>query len=89
MGALQEQCVHLATEPSLQPVIGFRNIYFIFMCMYVCIIYMHHVYAAAHRGQRVLDPLGGIREGFEMPDVSAGYGTWVWNLALSKSCDWN
>lgn len=52
------------------------------MCMYVCIIYMHHVYAAAHRGQRVLDPLGGVRRGCEMPDVGARYGTWVWNLGL-------
>lgn len=46
------------------------------MCMYVYIIYMHHVYAAGHRGQRVFDPLGGVRGGSEMPDVGAGYGTW-------------
>lgn len=37
---------------------------------------MHHVYAAAHRGQRVFDPLGGVRGGSEIPDVGAGYGTW-------------
>lgn len=38
---------------------------------------------------RGLDPLGGVRGGCETLDVGAGYGTWVWNLALSKSCDWN
>lgn len=39
-------------------------------------IYMHHVYAAAYRSQRVFDPLGGVRGGCEMPNVGAGYGTW-------------